>query len=107
VTIYKTLLEKFGEPIDDSWSSPSVVHEEDENECIESLRKFIQSCIEEDRDFGPARVPTQLVEPHCEDETEHDEDEMKEFSTTANIAGYTLPLGMSPPGKKKKHTKWY
>lgn len=64
------------------------------------LERFIAMVVE----AQSARVPSQLLEPddghEKEDETERVE--IDEFSGVGNIAGVTLPLGMSTPGKKKR-----
>lgn len=58
------------------------------------LKSYVKLIL---REFSkPARVPTQLIEPD-----QKDENEVAEMSTTANIQGYTLPLGMKPKNQKK------
>jgi len=62
---------------------------------IEQLRSVIRHIIvEDDRDTGEEL----LLEP---DEVSEDEEPQDE-SSAAGVAGFTLPLGMSPPGRNRK-----
>ena len=64
-----------------------------------------------------ARVPNQLISPDDVNDEEGEGlepvEQVQEYNTTANIMGYSAPLGMNPNmlgrlknrGKKKKHKK--
>lgn len=63
-----------------------------------------------------ARVPNQLISPDDVNDEEGDDlekvEQVQEYNTTANIMGYSAPLGMNPNKlgrlknrSKKKHKK--
>lgn len=78
------------------------------------LRTYIRMAMTEARQ---ARVPNQLISPDEVNDDEGDDleqvEQVQEYNTTANIMGYSAPLGMNPNklgrlknrGKKKKHKK--
>lgn len=84
------------------------------------LKEYIELALSEGFTHIPKKMKpkTKLPDvskkkkPHQKTENEQmNEDELEEASTTADIAGYTLPLGMSPqsmfrrgPAKKKRRT---
>jgi hypothetical protein len=66
----------------------------------QALRELIQEMIQQEIEEGrkrkmPADVAAYSVELMDEDEEDEDRKDMDEFSGSAAVAGYTLPLGAS------------
>jgi hypothetical protein len=71
----------------------------------DKIRRLVRILVREA--LNNARVPSQLVSRDGDKEPEKDEEEVDEAMTTANVAGYTLPLGMgNDPAKTKRRSRW-
>ena len=75
----------------------------------EQLRQFIIEALQEKSDISDSHLQSRdddlLVEPDFSADTD-DSTEKHEQSVSGGVAGFTLPLGMQPPGKKRKPASW-
>lgn len=66
-----------------------------------TLRLMIMEAIEEMRRCSECGAMYEVGEGHtCSMDEAHDE-ELDEFSGAGAVAGYTMPLGMRPPGPRR------
>lgn len=75
----------------------------------EQLRQFILETLQEAPGISDAHLQSRdddlLVEPDFSADTD-DSTEKHEQSVAGAVAGFTLPLGMQPAGKKRKPARW-